>query len=165
VVKKVDGKVDRLAGIDRWEPLAAGTKLRAGDMVRTTAGTAILQIVESQSFVRMTPQTILRLAPPVPEVDPSAIVGHDDRKGYVVRSCRGKAYSRAEGESWTPIAVNTVLEGDCVVRIESGALVDLFHTGTMRPLRIQGPSEVLLPDPLVSRIALAKDHLAAAAGK
>ena len=164
LVKKVDGKVDRLAGIDRWEPLAPGMKLHAGDMVRTTQGTAILQIVESQSFVRMTPQTILRLAPPVPEVDPSTIAGHNDRKGYAVRGCRGMAFSRADGESWKPIVVNTVLESDCVVKIESGALIDLFHTETLRPLRIQGPAEVLLPDPVAS-IAMVKRQFASDGGR
>src|SRR5262245_17921412 len=63
VVKTVDGNAERLCGIDRWTPLPPGTHLQTGDIVRTGKGVVILKMNESESFVKVTPNTILRLIP------------------------------------------------------------------------------------------------------
>ncbi len=165
VVKRVDGSVERLTGIDKWEPVKAGTTLRTGDLVRTKEGTILLRMVESQSFVRVTPNTILRLAAAESESDRSILSGCEERRGYVVRSCRGPAFSRLPGGEWKPIQVNTVLPESCAVRTETGVLMDLFHTESKRALRIPGSTEIDLPAVPRPEIALARPRLSGAGGR
>jgi hypothetical protein len=63
VVKAVDGKAERLCGIDSWTPLSSGYQLKTGDIIQTGEGSVVLKMNESQSFVRVTPNTVLRLIP------------------------------------------------------------------------------------------------------
>jgi len=63
VVKAVDGKAERLCGIDCWTPLSTGYSLKTGDIIQTGKGSVVLKLDESQSFVKVTPNTILRLIP------------------------------------------------------------------------------------------------------
>jgi hypothetical protein len=62
-VKTVEGKAERLCGIDCWTPLSAGCQLKTGDIIQTGKGSVVLKMDESQSFVKVTPNTILRLIP------------------------------------------------------------------------------------------------------
>ena len=52
-----------MSGIDRWSPLHAGTNLAPGDIIRTGQGTVVLRMIDSGSFVKVTPNVMLRLAP------------------------------------------------------------------------------------------------------
>src|SRR5688572_24660270 len=62
-VQGVSGTVERLSGIDQWTAVENGEELKPGDMIRTTTGTAIVQMTESGSFVKVTQNTVLRLVP------------------------------------------------------------------------------------------------------
>jgi hypothetical protein len=62
-VKTVEGNAERLCGIDCWTPLSAGYQLKTGDIIQTGKGSVVLKMDESQSFVKVTPNTVLRLIP------------------------------------------------------------------------------------------------------
>ena len=71
VVKTIEGNAERLCGIDCWTPLLAGYQLKSGDIIQTGKGSVALMMNESQSFVKVTPNTILRLIPLKEEGTPS----------------------------------------------------------------------------------------------
>ncbi len=145
-VKEVQGQVERLAGIDRWTPLTAEADLKPGDLVRTRAGTAVLRMQESGSFVKLTPQTILRLADLETGWDRSALSGAEERKGFVVRGCRGKAFARQAGGEWRSVEVNAVLAAGEEIRTEPETVLDLFSTVQKRPLRVRGATVLKLKE-------------------
>jgi hypothetical protein len=161
-VREVRGEVERLAGIDLWKPLKAGTELQPGDMVRTRNGTALLRMNESTSFVKITPQTILRLVELERTWDKGVLSGKEEKKGFVVRSCRGNAYHRAPGQEWQSIEVNSVLAAGSEVRTDPETVLDLFHTSRQRPVRIQGPVVVKLSENAFANRVLVQPELVAA---
>lgn len=71
VIKQVEGKVERLCGIDCWSPVKTGTELKCGDVIRTGDGTVVLKMEETHSFIKVTPNTVFRLLPS-PEPDSTA---------------------------------------------------------------------------------------------
>jgi hypothetical protein len=144
-VKSVEGNAERLVGIDTWKPLEPGVQLAPGDLVRTRQGTIVLRMQESQSFIKVTPNTVLRLVEFDEKRDGSAGFGSEEKTGFIVRGCRGKAYHRA-GTQWQRVAVNTVLPLGTEVRTEPNTVIDLFNTETHRPVRIRGSSQLRLQD-------------------
>jgi hypothetical protein len=161
VVKQVDGAAERLVGIDRWKPLKAGEKLAPGDLVRTKEGSVVLRMAESGSFVKVTPNTMLRLVEIEERWDRGVLSGTEERRGFIVRSCRGNAFRRS-GVEWKPIEVNTVLVAGTEVRTEAGVVLDLFNTEAHRPVRIPGSSRVTLDEAMLASRVLVQPNLAAA---
>lgn len=161
-VKRVNGEVEQLTGVDRWNLLSDGGTLRPGDVIRTRAGTVLLEMRESGSFVKVTPHTVLRLIKMDDEWDRSALSGREERDGFAVRSCRGKAYFDAGEGRWQMVKVKAVLPRGTYIRTESGAVVDLFHTEMKRSVRVTGGSQVTLSPELVADRPLVESSLAAA---
>ena len=149
-VKQVDGSAERLAGVDRWKVLEMGTQLEPGDVIRTRAGTVVLRMSESESFVKVTPNTVLRLVQIEKNWDRGVVSGEEERTGFVVRSCRGEAFYDAGNGRWKKLEVNDVLAPGTDVRTEAKTVVDLFHTSTKRPLRIPGSARVTLEEEVVA---------------
>jgi hypothetical protein len=161
-VREVSGQAERLVGIDRWKPITAGAKLAPGDVLRTGNGTVVLRMSTSGSFVKVTPQTLLRLVPLEKEWDRAALSGSEERNGFVVRSCRGKAYARTPGSEWENVEVNSVLALGSEVRTEPGTVLDLFDTSKQRPLRIRGTTIVKLHEQTFANRVLVEPNLVAA---
>ena len=161
-VKEVQGEVQRLAGVEHWTALKKGDQLHPGDLLRATSGSAVLSMLESESLVKITPNTLCRLVPLENGWDRAILSGQEEREGFVVRSCRGNVYSRSADGSWTPLVVNAVLVQGTQVRTEPGASVDLFHTQLQRPLRISGSVETSLNEKVLSQRVVAAPSLAAA---
>src|SRR5688500_8852741 len=126
-VKEATGAVERLAGVDHWEKLQAGANLLPGDVIRTADGSALLCMRESKSFIKVTPNTILRLVEIPSDWDRGVVSGREERSGFVVRSCRGKAYFADARGTWRMLQVNEVLPPGTALRTSPGAVVDLFH--------------------------------------
>jgi hypothetical protein len=146
-VRNVEGKTELLAGIERWVRLREGTRLRPGDVVRTGEGASVLlQMVESGSLIRMTPRTVLRLTPLEEGWDRSALSGKEEKKGYSVRSVRGKVLVRAGDLQWEGVEVNSVLPQGAIVRTDPGAWMDLFHCESGKFVRVQSDTQVVLSD-------------------
>ena len=162
-VKEASGQAERLTGIDAWRLLEKGAELAPGDLIRTRQGTVVLRMQESGSFIKVTPQTILRLLPCEERWDRSVLSGREENAGFIVRSCRGKAFVRNPGEDWKNVEVNTVLAEGCELRTEPGAIVDLYNTKRQRPLRIEGSVVVKLHEnAFVDRVLVQPDLVAAA---
>ena len=160
-VKEIEGEVQRLAGVERWIALRKGDKLNPGDMLRTGSGSAVLCMVESESFVKVTPNTLCRLVPIEKGWDPAVVSGEESQEGFVVRGCRGNAYANSGDGNWAPMTVNAVLASGTKVRTEPGAFVDLFHTKWQRPVRISGSVNVRLDDRVLARRVTSPPSLAA----
>lgn len=159
-VRQINGSAERLSGVDRWKKLELGAQLYPGDVIRTRASSVVLCMSESQSFVKVTPNTVLRLVEIEKGWDRAVVSGEEERTGFVVRSCRGKAYFDPGDGSWRILEVNDVLARGTDVRTEAGAMVDLFHTGTKRPLRIPGSAQVTLNEEVLARRASFEPSLA-----
>ncbi len=143
-VKRVEGQVERLCGIDCWTPLFAETHLKTGDIVRSAKGSVVLQMDESQSFVKVAQDTILRLIPLDKKWDPAVLTGVEEHTGFAVRSCRGSALYQVKGGDWRRVQVNTVLPDSAVLRTEPGTVVDLYCTTARKPVRVEGQKETRL---------------------
>ena len=161
-VKDAQGEVQRLAGVEHWVALKKGDQLQPGVLVRTTSGSAVLSMLESESFVKVSPNTLCRLVALENGWDKAVVSGREEREGFVVRSCRGNVYTRSADGSWTALAVNAVLAPGTQVRTESGAFVDLFHTQLQRPLRISGSVETSLNERALVQRTISAPTLAAA---
>jgi hypothetical protein len=161
-VKEVRGSVERLAGVDRWETLLVGATLLPGDVVRTAAGSAVLCMKESKSFVKITPNTLLRLVDLESDWDPGVLSGREERTGFVVRSCRGEAFVADARGDWKKVQVNDVLAAGSALRTSPGAVVDLFHNTSKQPLRIPGSAQLRLDTPVLARAATAQPTFASA---
>jgi hypothetical protein len=153
-VKQVQGVVERLSGVDRWESLAAGARLIPGDVVRTTGGTVLLCMKESRSFVKITPNTLVRLVEVENGWDLGIVSGREEQSGFVVRSCRGGAFVADATGEWRPIRVNEVLASGTALRTEAGAVVDLFQNSYQQPLRIPGSAWLKLDDKFATRMRI-----------
>lgn len=164
-VKEVQGRAEKLVGIDSWEQLRKGVELAPGDIIRTQEGTVMLHMVQSGSFVKMTPHTVLRLLRFEKGWDPAILSGREDRKGFIVRSCRGRAFARSAGSEWESVTVNSVLTAGCEVRTEPGAVVDLFNTDKRQPVRIPGSSYLKLNDALLASRVHTEPALVAVGGR
>lgn len=160
-VKTVTGKVMRLSGIDRWTELSQGAKLAPGDMIRSEDGNALLQMTESGSFIKITPNTVLRLVPIERTWDPGVLTGREEKSGFIVRSCRGSAFIEKTGR-WEPVEVNTVLARGTQVRTAPGSSIDLFDTQLRQAVRIQGPVRLTLDENLTLRPLRTAPSLASA---
>jgi len=160
-IQEVSGTVERLTGIDRWKVVANGAQLQPGDIIRTTEGTAVLQMTESGSFIKVTPNTVLRLVPAEHAGDRTLVFGQEARDGFVVRSCRGKAYVANKSGEWQPVEVNQVLARGANLRTESGAVIDLFDTETKRPVRVPGAVRLTLNDEMLARRVAGQPSIAA----
>ena len=148
-VKQVTGPAERLIGIDKWEPLQEGTLLTPGDVIRSQPGGAIvLEMLESNSLVKVTPATILRLAPLEQDWARAALTGKEERRGFSVRALRGRAFFRAAGSAWRPVTVNTVLAPSTIIRTEANAALDLFDNREGRFVRIAGGAQAELTETL-----------------
>jgi hypothetical protein len=161
-VKEVQGDVQRLAGVEHWTALKKGDELQPGDLLRTASGSAVLAMLESRSFVKVTPNTLCRLVVLESGWEKAIVSGQEEREGFVVRGCRGKVYARSTDGSWTPIAVNALLAPGTEIRTEPGAFVDLFHTRLQHPLRIGGSVETSLDERALAQRLTAAQSLAAA---
>ena len=164
VVKEVTGAAEHLVGIDRWKSLAPGAKLSPGDVIRTKNGSVILRMTESESFVKVTPFTMLRMVPLNEDWGRGVLSGREEKEGYVVRSCRGKAYRRTE-TGWEPVKVNSVLASKTELRTEAGSIVDLLDTESRQPVRIRGSSNVTLGRPKLAGRTIRAGEFAAVGGR
>ena len=161
-VKEVQGEVHRLAGVERWVALEEGDHLQPGDMLRTSSGSALLCMVESESYVKVTPHTLCRLVPVENGWDPAVVSGEESQEGFVVRGCRGNAYANSGDGNWVALTVNTVLASGTKVRTEPGAFVDLFHTKLQRAVRISGSVDFRLDERVLAQRVISPPSLAAA---
>ena len=161
-VKEVHGSVERLTGVDRWENLGAGAKLLPGDVIRTAEGSAVLCMSESKSFVKITPNTLLRLVDLASDWDPGVLSGREERDGFVVRGCRGKAFVADRRGDWKLVQVNDVLAPGVALRTAPGAVLDLFHNTSKQPLRVAGSAHLTLDTPVLARVAGAQPSFASA---
>jgi hypothetical protein len=143
-IKSVEGKAEQLCGIDCWRPISAGMHLKTGDVVRTGKGVVVLKMNESQSFVKVAPNTVLRLVTLEKEWDRAVLTGSEERSGFAVRSCRGPAFYQDKAGDWKPVLVNSVLPDSAILRTESGTVVDLYWTSARRSLRVDGEKNVKL---------------------
>jgi hypothetical protein len=116
---------------------------------------------ESLSYVKVTPNTVLRMADSHTGWDHATVSGQEEREGFIVRSCRGKAFHNAGG-IWQPLRVNAVLAHGTDIRTEAGALVDLYETETKRPVRVPGASRITLDERMLAGGILVRPSLAAA---
>ena len=164
VVKEVTGDAEHLVGIDRWKPLAAGAKLAPGDVIRTKGGSVTLRMTESQSFVKVTPYTLLRMVPHDEDWGRGVLSGREEKEGYVVRSCRGNAYRRT-ATGWEPVQVNSVLASHAELRTEPGSIIDLFHTESRQPVRIRGSSHITLGRTEMAGRTIGSSDFAAVGGR
>ena len=162
VVKQVSGSAEYLAGIDQWKALEEGSRITPGDIIRTQEGSVLLRMTESESFVKVTPNTVFRLVPIQKNWDRSILSGREERSGFIVRSCRGKAFFDSGNGDWKAVEVNHVLARGTEIRTAPGTVLDLFHTGTKRPVRIRGSSEVKLDEEVLARRITVEPSLAAA---
>ena len=163
-VKEVQGQAEWLMGVDVWKPLEKGVELAPGDMIRTRQGAIVLRMHESGSFVKVTANTLLRLVPMDEGWDRSVLSGREEKEGFVVRSCRGKATVRAPGQEPKNVEVNTVLAEGAEVWTDSGAVVDLFDNKKQRPVRIKGSARVKLHESAVASRVLVRPELVATMG-
>jgi hypothetical protein len=161
-VKEVSGAVERLAGVDRWEKLSAGARLLPGDIIRTAAGSAVLCMCESKSFVKITPNTLLRLVDFESGWDRSIVSGREERSGFVVRSCRGSAFFAEANGGWKSVQVNQVLAPGTALRTQAGAVVDLFDNSSKRPLRVPGAAQLKLDEQTLARTVTKEPTFASA---
>jgi len=136
-VKEVTGTVEYLHGIDAWLPLKAGAHLQEGDVVRTRQGRVLLQMCESSSLVKVTPNTMARLVPLSAGWDRATLSGVEERSGYVVRSLHGKAYIQNARLEWQPVGVNDILPKGAIVRADQTASIDIFNPVDRKTLRIR----------------------------
>lgn len=160
-IKNFTGRVQRLSGIDRWNTVTPGTKLQPGDIIRSQEGTALLQMKGSQSFVKVTPNTIVRFVPMHSEWDSAVLSGREEKDGFIVRSCRGIAFVEKDGR-WQPLEVNTVIARGTEVRTSPRAVIDLFDTQSKQPVRIQGPARLTLDENVATRRMRTAPNLASA---
>ncbi|HEV8541141.1 MAG TPA: hypothetical protein VGR78_02005 [Verrucomicrobiae bacterium] len=152
-VKQVEGAALRLEGIDSWIALTKGTLLKPGDVVRSEGGKITLQMTESQSLVRISPHTILRLMPFDNTSAYGVLSGCDEKNGFVVRGCRGRAEYRLGPEDWRPVKVNDILAEGCVLRTEARSTVDLYATEARSAVRIPAGTQIGLTKSLTGHIA------------
>ena len=164
-VKEVQGEAERLVGIDVWRTLEKGTELAPGDLIRTRSGTVVVKMHESGSYVKVTPHTILRLVPLDEGWDRSVLSGREEKSGFIVRSCRGKASVRGSGGEWKNVEVNAVLAEGSELWTEPGTVIDLFHNKQRRPLRVQGSTRVKLNESTVGERVLVRPELVATLGQ
>jgi hypothetical protein len=128
-VKESSGHVERLAGIEKWQRLTTGTHLEEGDVVRTgDDGRLILQMCESDSLVRVTPETTVRLVPLKKGWDECVLSGREAAMGYILRSIEGKAFYKNPAGAWEPLSVNDVLPLGTMVRSPDQARISVFNT-------------------------------------
>jgi hypothetical protein len=164
-VKEVKGQVQYLRGIEKWQPLKAGSHLSEGDLVRCENGEATLKMCESSSLVRVKQQTMLRLLTCEKDWDRGVLSGTEQRKGYVVRSLRGHAWVRNEEDSkWKGIEVNDVLPEGAVIKTRGSTAIQFFCTEELTVLRVATPGEVRLSSGLAQN-ASEPPSLAAAGGR
>jgi hypothetical protein len=144
----VVGKVDCLSGVERWVPVTKGASIHAGDIIRTHEnGRVTLRMTASQSFVRLTPSTMLRLVAPKETWDKSVLSGApEETAGFSVRAVRGKAEFKAESDRWQPLEVNVTIPEGTVVRTADGAQIDLLNRSNRQFLRIAPGSILKLGD-------------------
>jgi hypothetical protein len=148
-VKEVNGTAEKLSGVDRWSPLQKGVYLQPGDMIRTQGGTVLLRMVDSGSFIKVTPQTVLRLSPLEKGWDKAVLSGSEEQQGFVVRTCRGEALAQGPDGEWQRIRVNTVLPEGTTIRTQGGAVMDLYNSHEQKAFRVSGESELRLTAGLV----------------
>jgi hypothetical protein len=165
LVKEVEGQADVLAGIDTWKSLKKGAELKPGDLVRTRKGTVLLRMKESGSFVKVTPQTMLRLMELETHWDRGSLSGSEEKEGFAVRSCRGSALVCEPGKDWRTIEVNAVLAIGSEIRTGPETVVDLFHTAERRPIRIRGPVVVKLQEGAFASKKVVEPSLIAGVGR
>jgi hypothetical protein len=161
-VKVVEGRAMRLSGVDRWTPLQAGIEITPGDIIRSGEGFVILRMKESDSFVKITPHTVLRLVPMENGWDRGVLSGREERRGFLVRGCRGKAETQVKAGDWKTVAVNSVLSEGAVIQVGADSTVDLFAITQGRPVRITGPTRVTLSPSVIGSGRLAQSALASA---
>src|SRR5436190_1978672 len=143
-VREVSGNVEYLDGIDKWLPLAPGKHLKEGDILRTRQGHVVIQMCESDSLVKVTPQIVARLLALDQSGDRGIISGSEQREGYLVRSLHGKAYFKDGSAAWKPVRVNEVLPEGTLVRTEPAASMQVVSTKERRAMRLDPAGEVLL---------------------
>ena len=144
-VLETTGKVERLTGIEKWEPLQAPARLLPGDVIRShTEGGVLLQMRASGSLVRVTPGILLRLTRLQPGWEKAALTGREAETGFLVRGVRGQAYIMNGKSNWQPVEVATVLPVSALVRTAPGTSLDLLDSQTGRFVRIKGSTQVRL---------------------
>jgi hypothetical protein len=144
VVREVQGTAEKLSGIDRWETLRPGTALQPGDIIRTRQGTVVLRMTARGAFIKVTPQTVLRLTPLEKNWDRSVLTGREEAEGFVIRSCRGDARVQDATGAWRKVAVNAVIPEGTPIRVARDGVLDLYWTREARALRLTGHSEAIL---------------------
>src|SRR5687767_3721182 len=91
-VRTVEGKVELSIDGKNWIAAQPRASLGAGAMLRTHEdGKATLSMKASGSMVRISPQTIMRLASLPPKADRSSLTGREEQPGLRIRAVRGSA--------------------------------------------------------------------------
>lgn len=141
-VRQVSGKVEILRGIEEWKQLKPGTALRPGDIIRTANNSlAILEMSESGSLVRLTPNASLRLI--TQEGDRPALVSDEGKERYVIRALRGRALVFQEG-AWKAVQADSVLLEGAVLRPVGASYIDVFDRHLGKLVRVRRNTELRL---------------------
>lgn len=160
-VKEVNGTAEILHGIEEWRPLQPSANLRPGDLVRTQEGMVVLKMRDSGSFIRLRPNTILRLSPLREGWDKSVLTGAEHRTGFIVRALRGNATVQdPKSGGWKRVTTDMALPEGAVVRTEADAAINLFYTSAKAVVHIAPGQEVRL-NPELARKPAASPALAA----
>jgi hypothetical protein len=147
-VKELSGDVRVLKGIERWEKLNLGTKLSPGDLIQTGKNGKAMLKMQSGSLVKISPNSILRLAPFEPGMDPAVLSGKPEGKGFSVRSLHGAALCQGSGNQWAPVDVNTLLPEGSLLRLSNNTTLDLFDSSSGGFVRLEGQAELKLDSAL-----------------
>lgn len=143
-VRKTEGTVTVLRGVERWETLSTGVKLLPGDLLQTGSSGRVLLKMQSGAFVSVAPNTILRLVPFDNGMDPAVISGNEKEKGFTVRAVRGTAWTQTAQKEWQPLMVNGIVPEGAMVKTGKDGCVDLFERSSGKFVRVQGQGELKL---------------------
>ncbi|MDX1950770.1 MAG: hypothetical protein SFY81_01220 [Verrucomicrobiota bacterium] len=161
VHKSSQGLVERLGSDNQWHQVKAGDSFLPGSFIRTQSeSSAVFQMKDSGSLVRLTPRTMLRLAPLDQTMERSTLTGREERSGFVVRAVRGKAEFKRNGE-WKKLNVGDVLAIGTPIRTSSKSTLDLFRADTGMVLRASPATFLILenrPRSLSGRLSIVNPH-------
>jgi len=151
-VREVRGEAEQLCGLEKWQPIKAGEHLSEGAVIRTESGMVVLEMCESRSLVKVTPQTVLRLVPLKKDWDRGSLSGTEEKSGCLVRTLSGKAsYRDPTSGDWKRVAVNSVIPAGSEVKVEKNGTLFLFDISQKHSLCVrEGSSRRIGAGPIVA---------------
>lgn len=143
-VKEIKGIVEVMSGTNKWSELGVASQLKPGAVIRTgKESSVVLKMTGSGSFVKVTPQTVLRLVAAEEGWGRAAVTGEGESGKYQVRALRGLAQYEQNGK-WLFLSTGKAIEPGTRVRLGQGTVAD-FYSRKHGVWRAAGFSEVILP--------------------